>query len=323
VRRKFTEEILERLVGPFVSGIFAGDPERLSLRAAFPMIHEMESHYHSVIRGAMKSRPSSAGERPTLSSFKTGNATLIHSLADALGPALRCGARVSAVLHERANGRAGFGVRIETRGQVETLRCHALVMATESLAAGRLLEKLSPDFGRLLGEIEYAPVAVVALGYSQRQIRRALDGFGFLVPRREGLRVLGTVWNSSLFPGRAPEGSALMTSFVGGVTDPASASLDPAALVDTVHAGIAPLLGIIAHPQFHLVKQYPRALPQYNLGHTARVGALENLCATLPGLWLAGNYLEGPAIGACVRRARRVAQDAQDFLASAEAARPS
>ncbi len=323
VRRKFTEEMLERLVGPFVSGIFAGDPEQLSLRAAFPMVYEMERQYRSVIRGAMKSRRNATGERPTLSSFKSGNATLVGALAAAIGASLRCGARASAVLHERANGRAGFGVRIETRGRVETLRCDALLVATEPVVAGRILGKLSADFRRLLGDVEYAPVAVVALGYSQKRIRRQLNGFGFLVPRREGLRVLGTVWNSSLFPGRAPEGAVLMTSFVGGVNDPASASLDPAALVDTVHADVAPLLGIQGPPKFSLVKRYPRALPQYNLGHAARVSALERLCDTLPGLWLAGNYLEGPAIGTCVRRAQRVAQCAQDFLVSGQATRPS
>ncbi len=323
VRRKFTEEMLERLVGPFVSGIFAGDPEQLSLRAAFPMVYEMERQYRSVIRGAMKSRRNSTGERPTLSSFKSGNAALVRALADSLGNSLRCGARASAVLHERANGRVGFGIRIEAHGRAQTLRCDVLILATEPGAAGRLLGKLSPDFGRLLGDVEYAPVAVVALGYSQKRIRRPLNGFGFLVPRREGLRVLGTVWNSSLFPGRAPEGDALMTSFVGGMSDPALASLDPAALVHTVHADVAPILGIDGHPKFRLVKQYPRALPQYNIGHTTRIAALENLCATLPGLWLAGNYFEGPAIGACVRRAQRVAQSAQDFLASSQATRPS
>lgn len=323
VRRKFTEEMLERLVGPFVSGIFAGDPEQLSLRAAFPTIYEMERQYRSIIRGAMRSRRNSAGERPTLSSFKSGNAALVRALAESLGGSLQCGACVSAVLHERANGRAGFGVQVETRARAETLRCDALILAAEPNTAGRLLKTLSADFGRLLGDIEYAPVAVVALGYPQKCIRRPLNGFGFLVPRKEGLRVLGTVWNSALFPGRAPEGDALMTSFVGGMTDPASASLDPAALVETTHADLAPLLGIDGPPKFRLVKQYARALPQYNLGHTARIAALESLCDTLPGLWLAGNYLEGPAIGACVRRAQRVAQRAQDFLASGQATRPS
>jgi len=312
VRRKFTEELLENLVGPMVSGIYAGDPERLSLRATFPMVYELELQYGSLFRGAMQARGRGTGERPTLSTFRGGNETLLRTLGEKLGASLKCGARVAEIRREPTNE---FLVRVEGAGETTMLRSGALVLATEPHVAGQLLSGLSPDFPRLLGEIEYAPVAEVALGYEQRQIGGASDGFGFLVPRHEGLRVLGTVWNSSLFPGRAPEGAALTTSFVGGALDPDGAALDPQALVEIVHTEIAHVMKIENWPAFQSVQQYPRALPQYNLGHSARIEAAEKLVAHFPGLWLAGNYLEGPAMGACVKRAARVARRAQELLA--------
>lgn len=325
VRRKFTGELLDRLVAPMVSGIYAGDPERLSLRAAFPMVHELEQQYGSLIRGALKRRPKGTRERPALSSFRRGNETLPRALAESLGPSLECGACVTAVHQEQINGRAGFSVRLERIGLTKTLRCDALVLAVEPHAAARLLSGLSPELPPLLGGIESAPVAEVALGYERRQLGAPFEGFGFLVPRREALRLLGTVWNSSVFPGRAPEGAALMTSFVGGALDPDAAFLDAKTLVEMVHADLARVMRIAGRPVFQSVKQYARALPQYNLGHTARIEAIEKICAGFPGLWLAGNYFEGPAMGACVKRAARVAKSAREFLAEprpAVAAKP-
>jgi protoporphyrinogen/coproporphyrinogen III oxidase len=315
VRRKFTGELLDRLVAPMVSGIYAGDPERLSLRAAFPVVHELEQQHGSLIRGALKRRPKGSRERPALSTFRCGNETLPKALAESLGDSLECGARVAAVHQEQTNGRAGFSVRVERIGETRSLRCDALVIAVEPNAAARLLGDLSLDLKPLLSEIESAPVAEVALGYEKQQIVAPFEGFGFLVPRRESLRVLGTVWNSSLFPGRAPEGAALMTSFVGGALDPNAAFLDPKTLVEIVHTEVARVMGIAGRPVFQSVKQYARALPQYNLGHAARIEAIERICAGFPGLWLAGNYFEGPAMGACVKRAARVAQCTREFLA--------
>src|SRR6266852_2030693 len=206
VRRKFGAEVLDRLVGPFVSGVYAGDPERLSLRSAFPQLNEAEK------------------------------------------------------------------------------------------AAGSVL-----------GGIEHAPVAVVSLGYRRVDVGHSLEGFGFLVPRSSGLRVLGTVWNSSLFSGRAPDGFALLTSFVGGATDPAAVTLSSDSLATLVHAEIQPLLRLSGAPAFSNVQIYRRALPQYNLGHGARLAAIEKLRLAVGNLFLAGNYLRGPAIGSCVEQGLGIA----------------
>ena len=142
-----------------------------------------------------------------------------------------------------------------------------------------------------------------------------MDGFGFLVPRSAGLRVLGSVWNSSLFPGRAPDGQALLTTFVGGATDPAVTNLKLEELANLAHREISPVLFIKSNPAFSHVTIWPRALPQYNLSHGDRLARIENLRAQFPGIWLAGNYLRGPSIGSCVEQALTVADEVRHWLA--------
>ena len=129
------------------------------------------------------------------------------------------------------------------------------------------------------------------------------------MPRSSGLNVLGTVWNSSLFPGRAPEGYALLTSFVGGASNPEITKISPEGLIGLVHSETAPILEIRNQPVFSNVTVWPRALPQYNLGHVARVAAIEKLRGAFPGLHFVGNYLHGPAIGSCVDQALKVADE--------------
>jgi protoporphyrinogen/coproporphyrinogen III oxidase len=182
-------------------------------------------------------------------------------------------------------------------------------LATPADLAGTLLRDVNAAFDPVLGGIEYAPVAVVSLGYRRDDVGHSLEGFGFLAPRSSGLRVLGSVWNSSLFPARAPAGYVLLTSFVGGATDPGAVALSPAHLAELVHREVAPVLKIRAAPAFSHVQIYRRALPQYNIGHEERLIALERLRGELPGLFFVGNYLRGPAIGNCVELGMATAQE--------------
>jgi oxygen-dependent protoporphyrinogen oxidase len=317
VRRKFSAELLERLVGPFVSGIYAGDPEKLSLAAAFPQLHEAEESAGSVVRGmirAAKRHKQSGQQRPALLSFRDGNATLPGALAKKLGSPLHLGAHVSTI--RRSSRPEQFLVNTSVNGTERTFSTHNLVLATPTDVAARLLADLSRDFCTPLAEIEYAPVAVVSLGYRASDISHSLDGFGFLIPRSSGLQILGSVWNSSLFPGRTPTGNVLLTSFVGGAANPAAARLLPEQLVATVHRELSPILEIAQPPGFSHTTVYERAIPQYNLGHLARIKALEATRANFPGLFFAGNYLRGPAIGACVEQAQAVASQILRRLAS-------
>jgi protoporphyrinogen/coproporphyrinogen III oxidase len=329
VRRKASVALLDRLVGPFVSGIYAGDPEKLSLRAAFPILYDAELNAGSVVRGAfrvMRGRKSARRdkheaprEKPTLQTFRQGNEALIYALAARLGDRLVCNVQVGPIssLNEPPSGKGPqFRVNLRTAQGTETLEVERLVLAVPTDQSAKLLAPLDPSFVTPLAAVEYAAVAVVSLGYPRDDVGQDLNGFGFLVPRSSGLTVLGTVWNSSLFPGRAPEGHVLLTSFVGGATNPSITRFSEEQLAAQVDAEVSPVLSIGKKPVFSSVCFWPRAIPQYNLGHNTRIAAIESLRNKFPGLYIAGNYLNGPAIGACVERALAIANEIRASFAN-------
>lgn len=306
VRRKFSDQLLERLVGPFVSGVYAGDSEKISIRSAFPQLYEAEKATGSIVRGMMRLAKNNKGprERATLNTFREGNETLPRALANKLGTKLLT-KTAAANLYRENNG--AFHISLEGSNS-DSVSAKSVIFATPTDMTGKLLAQLDTSFEPLLTSVEYAAVAVVSLGYSKKDLGHSLEGFGFLVPRSAGLRSLGTVWNSSLFPDRAPEGHALLTTFVGGAMDPAAAKLRSEELSGIVHREISPLLSIKSAPSFCKVTVWPRALPQYNLGYANRLASINENLARFPGIFLTGNYLRGPAIGACVEQALAVAQ---------------
>lgn len=316
VRRKFGADLLENLVGPMVSGIHAGDPEKLSLRSAFPAVYEWESQHGSVLRGALKSRPPKGTPRPGLCSFREGMETLVRRLAESLGESLSLGTRVERVSRAKANGHSGFDVHVIRRGRAESLNADALVIATPTSAAAEIAGEISATLRELLARIEYAPVAVVGCGYKREQVAQPVDGFGFLVPRKENLSVLGTVWPSSLFLGRAPEGMVSFASFVGGATNPQLMDLSDEQIADDAEREVAQVLRISGPPVTRMMRRWTRALPQYNLGHGKIVAELEQELRRFPGLFLAGNYLSGPSVGSCAEQAERTANAVQKFLSA-------
>jgi oxygen-dependent protoporphyrinogen oxidase len=311
VRRKFGHEILEYLVAPFVSGVYAGDPEKLSLKAAFPTLEEWEREYGSVLRGAMKSRSEKEKRSgpPPLCSFVGGVGSLGNAIAAKLGGSVRLGAQAMSV--ERSTN---YQICFVQDGRSEMVEAAAMVLASPAYIAAPLIAPVSLTLAHTLSGVVYAPVAVVACGYYDRQVAHALDGFGFLVPRSEKVRTLGTVWNSSLFPGRAPAGSVAITSFIGGATDPKiieRSDDDIAAIVQDENARI---LQISGSPVASAVWKYPKALPQYNLGHGHVVEAIRDGERANPGLFFCGNYLEGPSLGKCVETANQTARAIQGYL---------
>jgi oxygen-dependent protoporphyrinogen oxidase len=325
VRRKFGHEILEYLVAPFVSGVYAGDPEKLSLKAAFPTLDEWERQYGSVLRGAMKPRPAKEQRTgaPPLCSFAHGVATLPRAMAAKIGDAMQYETRAVSVDCGSAGqaGRTGTGppceIRIVRNGQEQSAIAGAAVIATPAYAAAHLLETSSPHLAQTLSGIAYAPVAVVACTYYRQQVGDPLEGFGFLVARGEKVRTLGTVWNSSLFPGRAHEGSVTITSFIGGATDPEIMNLHEENIAAIVTDENARILGITGSPVEVAVWKYPRALPQYNLGHGHIVETIRDAERASPGLFFAGNYLEGPAVGKCMENGFQTAEAVSKYLAAA------
>jgi oxygen-dependent protoporphyrinogen oxidase len=310
IRRKFGDELLEKLVGPFVSGIYAGDPDKLELRSAFPQLYAAENAHGGIVRGLERAKRR-GGEPQILATFERGNQTLGDALASNLGSALHLGAAATLVTLSPFGARGRFLVHFanaeESSAPVNSLYADYVIIATPASVAGKLLGNLDEALPRWLGGVAYAPVAVVSLGYQRTAITNSLQGFGFLAPRSSRLRVLGCVWNSSLFPGRAPEGSVLLTSFVGGVLDKAACQLPAAELEGLVHQELRRVLGISEAPIGSNVQVWRQAIPQYDLGHHRRTQILQQKISAFPGLALAGNYLDGPAVGAVVDRAIQLA----------------
>lgn len=314
-RRKFGNEILEYLVGPFVSGVYAGDPEKLSLKAAFPSLDEWEREYGSVLRGAKEARMRKAPREPeSLCSFQQGMATLPAAMAANLGDRLRTQTRAVSLNRAGPEGNQMHDVRIEIGGNLDSIRAASIVLATPAYLSAHLIEPISAQLGHTLSGIAYAPVAVVAAGYYQQQVGEPLNGFGFLVPRNEKLHTLGTIWNSSLFPGRAPRGAVTVTSFTGGATNPEIASEPEEEIAKIIQSENEHILKIIGSPVTSNVWKYPRALPQYNLGHGHVVESIRDAERRLPGIFFAGNYLEGPSVGKCVENGFQTAEAVQNYL---------
>jgi protoporphyrinogen/coproporphyrinogen III oxidase len=311
VRRRLGDEILERLVAPFLSGVYAGDPEELSLQACFPKLAEFEDEAGGILRGALRAAKKSRKEaaRPKrslrpyrLCSFRHGLSALPEALARSLGDSLLTRARIIDI---SSNGR--FEIKIEHQGEIKTITSSTLVVSTPAYVAAHLLGGIAPEVAALIAEIPYVSIASVPLAYRAEQIARKLDGFGFLAPRGEGLRTLGSIWNSFLFAGRAPEGWVCLTNFIGGATDTEAIKLGDDELIRIVHDDMGKVLGVTGKARRLPITRYERAIPQYTLGHAARVERIESRLRDLPGLWISGNYLRGISLGDCITQAERVA----------------
>jgi protoporphyrinogen/coproporphyrinogen III oxidase len=322
VRRKFGNEILDYLVAPFVSGVYAGDPETLSWKSAFPAAHAWEVEHGSLVRGAFRKRSVEAKPRPPLCSFRRGMSTLTQGLAERFGSSLHTVTRVESLVTAKREGAPVYDLNVSHQGTAEQMTARAVIVAAPAYTAAQILRGILPDAAKCLSGIAYAPVAVVAEAYRREQIGHPLRGFGFLVPRIEHLRTLGTVWNSSLFPGRGPDGTVVLTSFAGGATDPHIIEKESKEIAEIVDGEIGRVLLISGPPAEQSVWRWERALPQYNLGHAQRTAAIAQELARAPGLFLAGNYLEGPSIGDCVTQGFKTAEAARDYLAGTAASAP-
>jgi protoporphyrinogen/coproporphyrinogen III oxidase len=332
-RRRIGREAAERMVAPFVSGIYAGDAEQISVQAAFPRLWNLEATYGGLIRGAIaKARQArrarkaasavldkAAPTRRRLVSFKHGMGVLPHTLAVKIGEDLITGLAdsisisrdgVQAVrLRRDTPPSSGFIVEFNHAGNSHQVTADYLILATPAKAAASIIESLSTELSQLLDGIYYPPLAIIYLAYDIAKVRTPLDGFGFLVPPSEDMHILGCVWNSSLFAGRAPHGKALLTVFVGGARKPETARLPDAELTSMAHAEMQKVLDITGEPTVVGITRWQRAIPQYNIGHRDRVQRIEALLNDLPGLHLIGNYLHGVSTGDVIKEADRVARE--------------
>ncbi len=290
VRRRLGEEFLDYIVAPFISGVYAGDPEQLSVRYATRKIHALEREFGSLIRGAIKKK--ALGPGGALVSFEGGLSELISALSRELE--IR---RESVVLRVRKRN-GTFALETRT-GRDET---EILVISSPAYTASYLLKEISFSASLEFDRIDYVPVVVVNVGVKGDRVP---DGFGLLVPRREGKRILGVIFSSKLFPGRAPEGRELLTVYMGGATDREAVELSDEEIAETVARELKEILGV-GDPEFVHVQKWRRAIPQYTLGYGKYLNLARELEETHRGLFLTGNYLGGISVADCLRFSEEV-----------------
>lgn len=322
--RHLGEEVAERLVSPFVSGVYAGDVNQLQASAAFGRVTKLAEAGGGLVAGAMLSRgkkkKSTVGKDKDipetksgeLGSFKQGLQQLPSAIATKLGDQVKFNWELQAL---SPHPEQGYIAEFATPDGKQTIEAKTVVLTTPAHITAPLLDKIAPQTSHPLQEIPYPPVACVVLAYPMEALRFPLNGFGNLNPRSQNIRTLGTIWSSILFPGRTPQGWYLLTNFIGGATDPEIAQLSEEEIVQQVHQDLEKVLvKPNTEPKPLAVHLWSKAIPQYNLGHLARLEKAKAGLKDYPGLFLCSNYLDGVALGDCVRRGEETSQAVLDAI---------
>jgi len=320
-RRRLGNEALQKLISPMVSGIFAGDPETMSLKSCFPRIAELESEYGGLVmamillarkkrreRAAGKVVSSAAGPGGVLTSFRDGIQTLTDVLEERLGHGTVLTGR------ETSDVKPGKSVPFTVRTAVGDLDADLVVVAAPSFAAAGMLRELDPGLAGILDEIPYASMTVACFGYERERIEHDLNGFGYLIPKVEGMNTLGTLWDSSIFENRAPEGHVLLRNMLGGACFPEYLELPDNDVERRVKEDLKTIMGIKESPSFVRIYRHEKAIPQYTVGHGERLRVIEERLRACPGLVLTGNSYRGIGLNDCVAAAARAADEGLKYL---------
>lgn len=315
IRRRLGAEILNNLVTPFVSGVYAGDPEKLSLRGTFSILYDLERDHGGLVRGGIarlfgRKKVDNKSKKPrakNLCAFIDGMETHTQAIAKALGDRLHMQTSVERI-QRKTDGT--YTVRVEGR----EIDADAVALAVPAYNAAPLLESIAPRSAGYLGEIPYNALAVVGMGYARQSIGHECNGFGFLAPRNQGVRILGSIWNSSLFARRAPGGYRSFSVFIGGGLDPSAIQLTDYQILAQIKTDLRKTVGASGEPVAQHVFRWERAIPQYPIGHPDRIGELLSDLLSSPGLYCTGNYLDGVSTNDCIRKAKETALEMERFL---------
>lgn len=315
VTRRLGAEALEKIAEPLVAGVHAGDPDRLSLAGTFPRFKDMEREHRSLIVAMVRARRRMAAERrrrppdapPSPSAFvslRSGLTRLPERLGEELpAGSVRLGERVTAMEHSVGRYRLwvqAAGAQSPPAPGFAPYECEGVILATPAAEAAGLLQGVDAALAAELSGMEAVSAATVSLGYRREQVAHPLAGFGLVIPRRERRPIMGITWSSSKFPGRAPAGHVLLRVFVGGVKGAAVLELSDEDLLSLVRVQVEELLGARGEPVLERLYRWPGAMPQYNMGHAARLARIETALAAHPGLSLAGGPYRGIGIPDCI-----------------------
>lgn len=319
-RRRLGAEALQKLIAPMASGIFAGDPETMSLVSCFPRIAELEREYGGLFVAMLalakkkkqerkdgKISSSAAGPGGTLTSFKEGIQFLTDTLAAQLGERVKTGVTVVGITQ------VNNGWEVQTSDGV-VRQADLVITAAPSYAVAGILETVDQPLADTLRQIPYSTLSVVCCGYQTAGLGHPLDGFGYLVPKEEGRTVLGTLWDSSMFEERAPAGMALLRSMAGGACKPELIGLSDDELTKRIRADLQAAMGISKEPAFVRIIRHQQAIPQYTVGHGKRLEAVDGRLSSLPGLFLTGNAFKGVGLNDCVAASQATVDKALLFL---------
>ncbi len=319
VVRRLNQEFLDHAIDALVAGIYAGDPYKLSVQQAFPKLAQLEANYGSLIKGQIfgarerKKRGEIAKDRAPKFSFDTGLQVLPDTLGQKLGASVQLNTRVLKL----SQTPAGWLLHVVSSAGEHQVEHSAVLFAGTafSLAALEMESQQSVDLSTF-GNIRYPPVASVVLGFRREDVAHPCQGFGMLIPKIEGFKILGTIFSSSLFPNRAPAGHLTLTSYVGGERYPDLASLPPEKLYEITCEDLRVLLGVKGKPTFQHSVFWPRAIPQYNLGYGRFREQMADLERKAPGFFLAGHYREGISVSDCIVSGSNVAERIAAFVSA-------
>ncbi|PUZ29625.1 protoporphyrinogen oxidase [Chitinophaga parva] len=299
VARRFGREIATYVFEPVLSGVYAGNINKLSIKEVMPMLVSWENQYGSVVKGLMKNKGAMGGRK--IVTLRGGNASLTNKLAAVLGSDLQLNTKVTGVWQNAAD--ESYELSVSVNGLVSVIKASQVVFTTPAYAAANALESMDHPLAAALRNIEYPAMGVLHLGYDRAALGKVPDGFGFLVPAAEQKHFLGMIYNSAIFPFKAPEGKALFTVFIGGANQQSVLQQPPENLQRQVITEVNELLGISAQPVMQQFQVWPHAIPQLNTGFDAVRQLTARFEAAHPGLYIAGNYSTGVAVPTIIRKA--------------------
>lgn len=319
MRRRFGREAYEYLAEPLLSGIYAGDPETLSVRTALPVLAKMEEEYGSVTRGMRRNSASpgapkdgkEAGGR--FAAFDRGMGTLVNALRSRMPDGtVKLRSRVKRI------DAVGRGFRVHMNGAAP-IDCDAVIVALPAPGAALVTESLDLELSLGLSRIKYVSNAVINVAYRKSEVPHHLGGSGFLVPSSERLPMLACTFSSVKFKGRSPDDTVLLRVVTGGARSPGICGEDDGRLVDIAHGALSPILGIRSAPLFSGVSRNPESTPHYAVGHGELVARIMERAGRFPSLRLAGNAYSGAGIPDCIRSGEEAAREIFTYLADREA----
>jgi oxygen-dependent protoporphyrinogen oxidase len=316
--RRIGREIVDYAVDPFISGIFAGNPDKLSIKSAFPKLFELEKNYGSLLKGAIFSPKGKKSKAPKTASrtvsFKNGMQTLTDKLSEKLGAGVKLNTEVFEI-KKTENGKYNLRTSDES---IDAKSFDSVVVATPSFVAASLIKNFDVELSERLANVYHPPIAVVFTAFKKENIKFDLDGFGFLIPKLEHRKILGSLWNSSIFANRAPENFHLLTTFVGGARNAELVEAGEDDLIKSALEELNSILGLSGVPVFAKVKKWEKAIPQYNIGYEKIIESIENFQKRNAGIFFCSNFYRGISVGDCIKNAFQTAAEIKDFLKEQE-----